>query len=103
MRFWLGLVFAAGLLAGMPPARAQAPTMRQLTVEVGQPGRVQLEFPVATTVCDDLSLLRLEDGGDHIRVVGLKPGRTKCGFWRLPDSPVPTVVYDIAIRPAARH
>jgi hypothetical protein len=41
--------------------------------------------------------VRVEDGGDHLRLVGLAPGRTKCGFWSNPKSPAPSKVYEVVV------
>jgi hypothetical protein len=100
MRFCLAFAAAAGLFLGALPAFAQPPTIKHLTVRVGETGRIQLTFPALGTVCDNLSLIRVEDGGDFIRVVGLKAGQTKCGFWRIADAPLPTVLYEITVTPA---
>ncbi len=92
----------AGLLAFavVSPARAQPPEVKHLTVRVGETARIQLAFPAIGTVCDDLSLMRVEDGGSYIRVVGVKAGRTQCGFWRIPETPLPAVLYEITVTPA---
>ncbi len=102
MRLLLTFACTAGLALGALPVSAQPPTVRQLTVKVGEAGRIQLAFPAASTVCDDLSLIRVEDGGDFIRVVGVKAGKTQCGFWRVADAPLPTVLYQITVTPAQR-
>lgn len=102
MRLPLTFALCTGLLLGALPAVAQAPTVRRLSVKVGEAGKVQLTFPAIATVCDDLSLIRVEDGGDFIRVVGVKAGQTKCGFWRIAEAPLPAVLYEITVTPAQR-
>jgi hypothetical protein len=102
MRLLLTFACAAGLALSALPASAQPPTVKQLTVKVGEAGKIHLAFPAASTVCDDLSLIRVEDGGDFIRVVGVKAGKTKCGFWRVADAPLPTVLVEITVVAAQR-
>jgi hypothetical protein len=73
LRFAL-LVAAAGV------ARAQPPAEQRLTLRVGQPVAFT-PVPLPTQViCDDLSIVRVEDAVDHLRLIGLKPGSTSCSF-----------------------
>ena len=55
--------------------------MRRITIVLGGFELLRLEAPVSVGVCDDTSIVRVEDGGDALRLVGLKVGKTQCGFW----------------------
>lgn len=71
-------------------------TTRQLTV--GQPvAFVPVERPV-TVICDDLSVLRVDDAGTYLRLTGLKPGATACSFSSL-LTPGRRAVYNFVVVP----
>jgi hypothetical protein len=86
MRRWLCIFFLAGFMAAGLPVRAD-----------GEAYQLHLGFIIVGLVCDDTSVVRVEDGGDHLRLVGLAPGRTKCGFWSNPKSPAPSKVYEVVV------
>jgi hypothetical protein len=100
MRFLLSLSILTGFLLGSLPARAGDPSLPTIKLKVGQVYQLQLGWVLARVVCDD-PLVNIEDGGDHLRVVGVSPGQTKCGFWRDIGSPVPNKVYDVVVTPGS--
>jgi hypothetical protein len=87
MRWWLCMVSLAGLMAARLPARADGEGLPEIRIKVGEAYQLHLGFIIVGLVCDDTSVVRVEDGGDHLRLVGLAPGRTKCGFWSNPQVP----------------
>jgi hypothetical protein len=97
MRCWLCIVFLAGFMAAWLPARAEGETLPQIRMKIGEVYQLHLGFIIVGLVCDDTSVVRVEDGGDHLRLVGLAPGRTKCGFWSNPKSPTPSKVYEVVV------
>ena len=97
MRLWLCMVFLAGFMAASLPARAEGGALPQIRIKVGESYQLHLGFIIVGLVCDDTSLVRVEDGGDHLRLVGLAPGRTNCGFWSNPQSPTPSRVYEVVV------
>jgi hypothetical protein len=97
MRLWLCMFFLAGFMAASLPARAEGDAFPQVRIAVGEAYQLRLGFIIVGLVCDDNSLVRVEDGGDHLRLVGLAPGRTKCGFWSNPQSPAPSKVYEVVV------
>jgi hypothetical protein len=105
VRSWLCLVFLAGFMAASLPARAEGEALPQIRIAVGEAYPLRLGFIIVGLVCDDTSMVRVEDGGDHLRLVGLVPGRTKCGFWSNPQSPTPSRVYEVVVTraPPARR
>ncbi len=97
MRSCLCIVFLAVFMAASLPTRAEGETLPQILIKVGEVYQLHLGFIIVGLVCDDTSLVRIEDGGDHLRLVGLAPGRTKCGFWSKAQSPTPSRVYEVEI------
>ena len=87
----------AGFLAASLPAWAQGEPLPQIRIKVGEAFQLHIGFIIVGLICDDTSLVRVEDGGDHLRLVGLAPGRTKCGFWSNPKSPAPSKVYEVVV------
>jgi hypothetical protein len=90
------LLLAVGLATAHPAHPAN--TVPQVALAVGQtipfnPG----ELP-ATVICDDLTILRVEDEVDHFEVVGLKPGATLCSF-APPSLPGIRRVYRFVVTP----
>ncbi len=102
MRAILCLFLLAALLFGGAMAGAQNRTLPQIKVKVGETFPLRLGWVLAGVVCDDAKLLKIEDGGDHLHVVGVAPGETKCGFWRDYGNPTPAIVYDVVVLPAAK-
>jgi len=101
MRLWLCMGFLAGFMAASLPARAEGEALPQIRIKVGEAYQLHLGFIIVGLVCDDTSLVRVEDGGDHLRLVGLAPGRTNCGFWSNPQSPTPSRVYEVVVTRAS--
>lgn len=101
MRLWLPMVFLASLLAASPPARTESDALPQIRIRVGEAYQLHLGFIIVGLVCDDTSVVRAEDGGDHLRLVGLAPGHTTCGFWSNPKSPTPSRVYEVIVTRAS--
>jgi hypothetical protein len=100
MRFLLSLSLLTGFLLGSVPARAQDAPLPVIKLKVGQIYSLQLDWVLARVVCDD-PVVNIEDGGDHLHVVGVAPGETKCGFWRDIGAPLPNKVYQIVVTPAS--
>jgi|GEM_PF-2272017 len=101
MRWWLCMASLAGLMAAGLPARAEGEGLPEIRIKVGEAYQLHLGFIIVGLVCDDTSVVRVEDGGDHLRLVGLAPGRTKCGFWSNPKSPAPSKVYEVVVTRAS--
>jgi hypothetical protein len=97
MRAWLSVAVLAGFMAGALAARADGEVLPQIQIKVGETHQLRLGFIIVGLVCDDTSVVRVEDGGDHLRLVGLAPGRTKCGFWSNPRSPAPSRLYEVVV------
>jgi hypothetical protein len=53
-----------------------------VTISVGKHAELRLGFTIIEARCDDPDVVRVEDGGDHLRLVGLAVGQTLCGFWK---------------------
>jgi hypothetical protein len=53
------------------------------TLVVGQPVAFVPAALPATVVCDDLSIVRVDDAGSYLRLTGLQPGATDCSFGSL--------------------
>ena len=69
---------------------------RELTV--GRPvAFVPVETPVSV-ICDDLSVLRVDDEGTYLRLTGLKAGATACSFSSL-LTPGRRAVYNFVVVP----
>ncbi|HEY3354043.1 MAG TPA: hypothetical protein VGQ83_12395 [Polyangia bacterium] len=95
-------VAAAVGLAALAAGPAGGDEKLEIRLKVGEVHELRLGFIAVRIVCDDLAVTRVEDGGDHLRVVGLGPGRTQCGFWSDGKSPYPAKLYDIIVTPAVR-
>jgi len=100
MRGLLCFSLLAGLLLGSKPVSAETSALPQIKLKVGEVYSLQLEWVLVRYICDDDDLVAVEDGGDHLRVVGKAPGRTTCGFWRDIGSPTPAVAYDVVVTAA---
>jgi hypothetical protein len=94
VRSWLSVVSLAGYMAASLSARAE-----------GEAYQLRLGFIIVGLVCDDTSIVRVEDGGNHLRLAGRAPGWTKCGFWSHPQSPAPSMFYEVVVTraPPARR
>jgi hypothetical protein len=53
---------------------------RRITVTVGE--SMSIGYTPVQTICDDTSILRIEDSASGAKIVGVKPGKTLCGFTR---------------------
>jgi hypothetical protein len=102
MRARVRVAVLAALLAALPPTGAAAEDRLEIRLTVGSAAILRLGFVAVRIVCDDLTIVRVEDGHDHLRLVGRAPGRTQCGFWRNGKSPKPARVYDVVVTPAPR-
>jgi hypothetical protein len=47
---------------------------------VGASQEISLGYKPSMTICDDTSVVKVEDAGDAIRLTGLREGKTACGF-----------------------
>ena len=47
---------------------------------VGASQTVKLGYKPGMTICDDTTVVKVEDTGDAIRLTGLREGKTACGF-----------------------
>jgi hypothetical protein len=75
------VVLAGALLFGARPVAAETtPGAEPMQLERGKPVDFRPGFLPAQVVCDDLSVIKVEDAGDHFRLTGLKAGKTLCGF-----------------------
>jgi hypothetical protein len=77
---------AAGLLlvvVMVPPCRirvAAAEVQPPQVLVVGHPVVFRPEALPVSIICDDTSVVRVEDAGTYLRLTGLKPGTTACSF-----------------------
>lgn len=61
----------------------------------------QVAEPGQQCICDDKTLVRPEYAGDKIRLVGIKAGRTLCGFTHFIDGKyLGNIIYDVTVTPA---
>jgi hypothetical protein len=73
----LALMFAAVVL---PPCKLRAAPATGPThvLVVGQPIAFKPPTLPVSIICDDLSVVRVEDAGTFLRITGLRPGATSC-------------------------
>jgi hypothetical protein len=83
---------------GVPDGGEEGP--EKVAVKVGKTVELRLGFVCIESRCDDPELVRVEDGGDHLKLRGLKAGRTLCGFWRE-RSPKPHRLLEVTVTPEA--
>ena len=76
------VALVAGLLRAQPHGVAVGSEVSRRLV-VGQPVAFVPAALPATVVCDDLSILRVDDAGSYLRLTGLQPGATDCSFSSL--------------------
>jgi hypothetical protein len=84
------------ILALLAPC-AQAEPLPTVRLRVGRTAELRLGWPAVRGTCDDDSIVRVEDGGDHLILRGLARGRTQCGFWsnvKLPPRTFDIIVTD---------
>jgi hypothetical protein len=76
---WLRACGAAAVLAigSLALADGEAEVM---VLKVGQKVDFRPGFFPAQSTCDDWSVIRLEDAGDHFVISARAPGKTLCGF-----------------------
>jgi hypothetical protein len=77
--FVVVLLVLAGLGAG---ATADEPGLERMQLRVGQPVLWSPGYPCIMIVCDDPTVVRVEDAQTSLRLTGLRVGSTRCGFWR---------------------
>ncbi len=71
-----------------------------ITLSVGGSYEQDAE-PGQQCICDDKTLVRPEYAGDKIRLVGIKAGRTLCGFTHFIDGKyLGNIIYDVTVTPA---
>jgi hypothetical protein len=73
------LVAAAVALAAGEGVRAQDPAEDVVALQVGEAAPVG-PAPVRNVICDDPSVVRLEDGPTGPVLKGLSPGKTRCSL-----------------------
>jgi hypothetical protein len=74
------------LLAALPKGALAAQDETPVLVKVGAWSRLDLPFAVAAGVCNDPTIVRTEARNGALGVLGLKTGRTTCGYWATPAS-----------------
>lgn len=97
---WFAL---ACLVAAVPDVgRADTPTITYPTITLSVGGSYeQLAEAGQQCICDDKTLVAPEYAGDKIRLVGIKAGRTLCGFTHFVDGKyLGNLVYDVTVTPA---
>ncbi len=90
------LVAAAGARA--QPGAGVVGTETTRTLVVGEPVAFVPAARPATVVCDDLSILRVDDAGSFLRLTGLQPGATDCSFSSLLAPGRRTVYHFVVVR-----
>jgi hypothetical protein len=83
-----------GVDAGAPDAAEEGP--EKVSVAVGKTVELRLGFVCIESRCDDTEVVRVEDGGDHLKLRGLKQGRTLCGFWKE-SNPKPHRLFEVTV------
>ena len=76
MRRALSLLLLLLLLGVYGGAAAQGPGLERMRLKVGKPKLWSPGYPCMMIVCDDKSVVRVEDAGTALRLVGLSPGST---------------------------
>ncbi len=71
---------------------------RQIAVAVGRAVPVKLAGP-AQVICDDTTVVRIEVAEGALRVVGVKAGKTQCGFYSVVRGAF-RIVFDVTVTPA---
>ncbi len=79
------------------PDAAEGP--EKMVITVGAYAELRLGYPIIEAICDDTTVVRVEDGGDHLRLRGLAVGTTLCGFWKQ-KSPRPQRLIEVQVIPA---
>jgi hypothetical protein len=62
-------------------AEEAPPPPVKYVVAVGESTTLSLGGVASVGQCDDPSLLRIEAAGTDLKIVGVKVGKTACGFW----------------------
>lgn len=78
-----GLLLVIALLVTPPPCKLRAaPAAAPPThvIKLGDPIAMQPETLPVSVICDDISIVSVEDGGTFLRITGLRPGVTSCSF-----------------------
>jgi hypothetical protein len=88
----LCLFVGASLLAPDAGVRLD-PGAELMTLAVGESRDVHRR--ASGIVCDDRSIVKVEDAGDHLRFTGLGEGRTLCG---LKGPRGASFVYEVVVR-----
>ena len=71
-----------------------------ITLSVGG-SHEQVAEPGQQCICDDKTLVKPEYAGDKIRLIGVKAGRTLCGFTHFIDGKyVGNLIFDVTVTPA---
>ncbi len=98
MRIGLLALLTLGPLA----ARADTPPVSYPTITLSVGGSYeQLAEPGQQCICDDKTLVKPEYAGDKIRLIGIKAGRTLCGFTHFIDGKyLGNLVYEVTVTPA---
>jgi hypothetical protein len=75
-------LIVASLIAAVtvPPCKLRAAPATGPThvLVVGEPIAFKPPTLPVSVICDDLSVLRVEDAGTFLRITGLRPGATSC-------------------------
>jgi hypothetical protein len=70
----------------------------RISVAVGKSVELRLGFVCIESRCDDTAIVKVEDGGDHLKLRGLAAGKTLCGFWKE-RSPRPHRLFEVTVTP----
>lgn len=83
-------------------SRADTPTITYPTITLSVGGNYeQIAEAGQQCICDDKTLVAPEYAGDKIRLVGIKAGRTLCGFTHFVDGKyLGNLIYDVTVTPA---
>jgi hypothetical protein len=73
----------ASPLASRPLGEPPASAPDTLSLRVGQAIDYTPGFLPAQVICNDVSIIRVEDAGTPFRLTGLRAGDTDCGFWSI--------------------
>lgn len=82
-------VLALVLLIALSTTAAAKEEASAIRVAIGGTHELHLGWFVHMGQCDDKTIVRVDGGGLQVRLIGLRAGRTLCGFWRFKSRGLP--------------
>lgn len=69
-----------------------------VTLKVGQSVYYTPGFLPAQVMCDDRSIVRVDDAGSTFRLTALRAGETDCAFWSIAMKGIRRVVHVVSVK-----